>query len=446
MTLQATLIGGDGALGAALPYVLAAETGALAASLAEEPRVVGPDEDYLAPRFHPDGGPPGGAAAAAWIVERYRPAVLVSDGCALGAAPDVAVALGGSAPPRALSTASGTTILRVPTDGLSPGEILRQLVAVLTPHLLARRAAAGSAAPLGAPPAKLGGASLFRKILRLAYLRHLAREWFRGAWREPLFALSRAGRLLLAEGYSAEVMRAIYDQRAARAWPLARAFFGYPLHRAVRDRLGILERRIEAELLARLALGREVTVFTAPSGFAYDLLRPLARIAARDSGAARRVRVVASDLDPRGRLGPALAEAARAAGVRLEFIRGDLTHARVAEALGRRGPFDVALFVGLSGWLPLPALLRHFEWLRRNVAAGGVLATDAFTPGAYALSGRLVGWKAHYYEPEVYRALLDYCGFDGTRATVESGANGINHVVIAAPRTGAGLEAKPAES
>jgi hypothetical protein len=29
------------------------------------------------------------------------------------------------------------------------------------------------------------------------------------------------------------------------------------------------------------------------------------------------------------------------------------------------------------------------------------------------------------------KALLDYCGFDGLAASVESGRDGINHVVVA---------------
>jgi hypothetical protein len=45
-----------------------------------------------------------------------------------------------------------------------------------------------------------------------------------------------------------------------------------------------------------------------------------------------------------------------------------------------------------------------------------------------------VGYRANYYEPEVYRALVDYCGFDGLGADVESGRDRINHVLIASPR------------
>jgi hypothetical protein len=96
--------------------------------------------------------------------------------------------------------------------------------------------------------------------------------------------------------------------------------------------------------------------------------------------------------------------------------------------------YDVALFIGLSAWLPKLGVLDHLRWVRENLRDDGVLITDSFTPEAYALSGRYVGYKANYYEPEVYRALVDYCGFDGIGAEVESGRDGINHVLVASPR------------
>ncbi|HEY8802529.1 MAG TPA: hypothetical protein VIN00_05585 [Candidatus Dormibacteraeota bacterium] len=43
-----------------------------------------------------------------------------------------------------------------------------------------------------------------------------------------------------------------------------------------------------------------------------------------------------------------------------------------------------------------------------------------------------MGSKASYYPPQVMKAPLDYCGSDGLSASVESGLDGINHVVVAA--------------
>ena len=85
---------------------------------------------------------------------------------------------------------------------------------------------------------------------------------------------------------------------------------------------------------------------------------------------------------------------------------------------------------GLSSWLPKPQTLRHLAWLRRNLRANGLLITDCFTPEAYALSGRYIGYKANYYTPDVYKAMLDFCGFDGLNANVESGRDRINHVLV----------------
>ncbi|HJY27508.1 MAG TPA: hypothetical protein VJ306_05685, partial [Pyrinomonadaceae bacterium] len=43
--------------------------------------------------------------------------------------------------------------------------------------------------------------------------------------------------------------------------------------------------------------------------------------------------------------------------------------------------------------------------------------------------GRYIGYKANYYTPEVYKAILNYCGFDV--AATESGRDEINHVLVA---------------
>ena len=99
--------------------------------------------------------------------------------------------------------------------------------------------------------------------------------------------------------------------------------------------------------------------------------------------------------------------------------------------LEEAAPFDVVLFVGLSSWLPKPQTLRHLAWLRRNLAEGGLLVTDCFTPEAYALSCQYIGYKANYYTPDVYKAMLDFCGFAGLNAEVESGRDHINHVLVA---------------
>ena len=58
------------------------------------------------------------------------------------------------------------------------------------------------------------------------------------------------------------------------------------------------------------------------------------------------------------------------------------------------------------------------------------LVTDCFTAEAYALSGRYAGYKAHYYTPEIYKVLLDFCGYNGMTAKTESGLDAINHVLV----------------
>jgi hypothetical protein len=324
----------------------------------------------------------------------------------------------------------------VTVDGLPPGAVLRAVFEALRPQILAQQQhEAAQGIPLGTTATELTGKSLWAKALNFRYLfGYLLAKFFRGAWREPLFAFSEPGRLFLKEGYSANVMRVIYDQDEKRPSRLDRVFLNYPLHRAVYDRLQILTQRIEQEVEARLRSQDRVTIFTAPSGFAYDLFRPLKNIASCAPALLPKVHVVAADLDPHGQLAEALK--ARAAELRISFtfLRGDLTKEAFRRECAIDAPYSLALFVGLSSWFPKPETLRHVRWVHKHLRVDSVFLTDCFTPEAYSLSGRYVGYKAHYYTPEEYRLLLDYCGFDGLGATVASGRDRINHVLVAKPR------------
>ena len=323
-------------------------------------------------------------------------------------------------------TLQAAYVIRV--DELSLGETLRGVSETLKPHLLSSAAAKQvSESPLGTTD--LADESIRRKTLNYRYFcRYLLAKWFSGAWREPTFFFSKLGRLFLKEGYSAGVMRVIYDRDENQYGVLDRVFLEYSLHRAVYDRLQILVKKIKPELEARLAAGEDVRIFTAPSGFAYDLFRPLEEIARRDPQLMKRVHLTAADLDPHSVLAEELSTRAKRLGVDFTFHRGDLTDPSLLDQLEQAGPFDLALFVGLSSWLPKPQTMRHFGWLSKNLNRNGVLVTDCFTPDAYALSGRYIGYKANYYTPDVYNALLNYCGFD-TR-DIESGRDAINHVLV----------------
>jgi len=332
--------------------------------------------------------------------------------------------------------ASSHDVYRIVVDDLPPGETLRAALEALRAKILAHREASPSAkVPLGTTTMQLTGSAVWGRVFSYRYVvRYVLAKWFRGAWREPTFVFSKLGRILLKEGYSAGVMRVIYDQDERSYGLLDRIFLGYPLHRAVYDRLQILTRRIIPELEARLNSGRRIRIFTAPSGFAYDLFRPLAEIHSRTPELIRSLEIVAADLDPHGVLADELAERARKLGVDFRFLHGDITAEETRTKAAAMAPFDLALFVGLSSWLPKPQTVRHLRWLREHLREDGLLITDSFTADAFALSGRYVGYKAQYYTGEAYRALVDYCGFDGPAATVESGRDAINHVLIASPR------------
>ena len=318
----------------------------------------------------------------------------------------------------------------IPVDELTIGETLHAVMETLRPRLTDEAALQGrSSSPLGT--SDLADEVIRKKTLTYRYcLRYLLPKWFNGAWREPTFFFSKLGRLFLKEGYSAGVMRAIYDRDDQKQRLLDRVFLDYSLHSAVYNRLQLLVKKIKPELEARLASGDEVRIFTAPSGFAYDLFRPLEEIAERDPAAMKRIHLVAVDLDPHGILAEELSTRADRLGIDFTFERGDLTDVKMQSRIEQLGPFDLALFVGLSSWLPKPQTLLHMAWLRKNLRDGGRFVTDSFTPDAYALSGRYIGYKANYYTPEVYRAMLGYCGFDGQNVDSESEQNLINHVFV----------------
>ena len=318
----------------------------------------------------------------------------------------------------------------IQVDQLSLGATLQAVSEALRPHLISHTLKRESLSPLGTTD--LADETIRKKTVNHRYLfRYLVPKWFSGAWREPTFFFSKLGRLFLKEGYSAGVMRAIYDRDEKKYGVLDRIFLEYSLHRAVYDRLQILVKVIEPELDARLARGEEVCIFTAPSGFAYDLFRPLEEIALRDPESMKRVHITAADLDPHGVLQEELSVRAKKLGIRFTFHRGDITDQSMLSRFEETAPFDMALFVGLSSWLPKPQTLRHLAWLSEKLKRDGLLVTDCFTPEAYALSGRYIGYKATYYTPEVYKAMLNYCGFD-VPAT-ESGRDEINHVLVAHP-------------
>jgi hypothetical protein len=330
---------------------------------------------------------------------------------------------------------------RLAVDKMTPGETLWAVLELLKTHISAHQCQkVAEKVPLGTTNTELTQSTAWKKLFNYRYLvRYLLANWFRGAWREPTFIFSGLGRLFLKEGYSAGVMRAIYDQDEKRYHFLDRIFLEYPLHRAVYDRLHILTRGIEAELERQLQEGREVNIFTAPSGFAYDLFQPLYAIANRMPGAMKRVRLVAADLDPHGYLKNELITHAEHLGIRFQFLRGDITDDGMRLKFEQAAPYDMVLFVGLSGWLPKPETVRHLKWVYENIRDDGVLISDCFSAESYALSGRYIGYKANYYTPDIYKAVLDYCRFDGTGAPVNSGRDQINHVMLFSPRKLEGL-------
>jgi len=75
--------------------------------------------------------------------------------------------------------------------------------------------------------------------------------------------------------------------------------------------------------------------------------------------------------------------------------------------------------VGLSSWLPKPQTMSHLRWLRGHLAKDAVLVTDCFSADTYAEGGRYAGYRASYYSPTAYQALLEWCGYAGWEAAAD---------------------------
>jgi hypothetical protein len=316
----------------------------------------------------------------------------------------------------------GVEVVTIPVAGLGPDAVVASAFSAIA----ARLPLCGGAAPidrdhLAAPERGWRWLGLASPRFVLGYA---IGKLHRGSLRTLTLPLTRRGRRIMTEGYSARVMRDLYRLRPRG--PLDRLFVAHPLHEAVRERFGLLRTTIEARL-AELLDRRPgvVRVVTAPSGHADDLVSALAALS---PARRRRIEVVAIDLDPQGDVEAALTARAEALGLCLTFVRGDLTSAEIRRSIVEH---HLAIFVGLSSWLPKPALRDHLRAVASHLAADGVLISDCFPPAPYALAGHFAGFAASYYEPDDYALLLRRAGF--ARVTTFSGPSRLNHVVEARP-------------
>lgn len=281
------------------------------------------------------------------------------------------------------------------------------------------------------------GSTVAKKIFSYRYLiRYMLLNLHRGSLHELTFPLSPFGRFFLREGYSAAVMKAIYTQDKSRQAFLNQVFFRYPLHQAIFHRQHLLRGELERELEQR-ASSKQVRILFAPSGYAVDLLQALKRLTHTGQEKLAPIYIVASDLDPDGKVETELRQTVPAVGCNLTFLRGDITSSEIQAQFERFGPYDVVILVGLSSWMSKSDLVRYLTLVRTRLLRSGeqssVFFTDCFTPHAFALSGKYFGYRASYYCPREFTDLLTYCGFSSMPAalTWSSDPTGINHLCIA---------------
>lgn len=240
--------------------------------------------------------------------------------------------------------------------------------------------------------------------------------------------------MILRRKYDAFTTDRAYDERpsswlGALGWWADRRVLNYPLHVAMRERLPIVTAALTAAA-AEAPAGRPARVLSAPCGLARDIIQ--AGTAAR-AAAGRRQEVTwhALDLDARGDVLPEARRRAAAAGLEIDFRRGDIFDPAGAEVwVTAGGRFDVVNCIGLTTWLTLAEveqLARFFH--DRLLRPGGVLIIDNWARHAHSRAGEDLEIFARYHEPAAFAASLRRRGFAVEREAATS--NGACTVTVA---------------
>lgn len=214
--------------------------------------------------------------------------------------------------------------------------------------------------------------------------------------------------LARALGGSSRVMEQLY-----RNAPAGRDALGRAIDRAVQASPGARALRFRLHTTVRLARALQPQrLLSVPAGSGRD---------AAQIGAAQTVLV-----DPDAGAQALAAEICPAA----QFVAGK---AEAAPA----GPFDVILFIGLIEYLDDRAVCALLNTLRQRLGPQGTLltSTTADYPDRVRMQ-RWFGWHTRPRSPEAYAQLLQATGFH-VEAT-HSDPQGIQHVLVARPRAGAG--------
>jgi SAM-dependent methyltransferase len=241
--------------------------------------------------------------------------------------------------------------------------------------------------------------------------------------------------MLAREKYSAFAIDRIYaDEPSGFGWlgrRLDRYLLDLPVHRAVRDRLAFVTRRLTGALQELLARGAEpVTLLSVPCGLGRDLGVVHGRLRDRDAATARRLRLYGIDLDYEGRVLEEARRRAQAAGVAIRLVQANIL-AEVTWAWLRAdaGPLSVISCIGLAPWLAPDELRGLLATFAAHLRPGGYVLLDRFNRGRHSDLGEAAEIHAHYHSDRDFQQAIAASGLLVETCETFQGNEGVGYVL-----------------
>jgi SAM-dependent methyltransferase len=266
----------------------------------------------------------------------------------------------------------------------------------------------------------------------------------RGRWHYAPLLLSRTGRLLAREKYSAFAIDRVYaDIPDGWGWigrRLDRYLLDLPVHRAARARLDFVVRR-GTDVLARLLAARagRVGVLSVPCGLIRDLCLIHEQLRRREGSLVDRLLLHGLDLDHEGHVLDEARRRAARAGVPVQVRQGDALDPGAWAWLARsEAPLLLVSCIGLAPWLDPAELRGLLGQVGVHLTPGGYLLIDRWNRGRHARWARDTEIPVTYHTDGEYREHFRAVGLVPLECEALGEGEGMVYLVTTAARPASG--------